>query len=198
MVRLSDFLGPNIDPWQGKFGRGRTSAYSSHRSPPASDSRTFRRTSRISRTLVGDALAVAIRNAKAQASNGVRPVPGYISQQLQVFFGAELFASVSYNTLEAGRISLDGLVMVLNNHVEAITVEDIVVFRTEADAQQDRGCWAHELTHVQQYRARGNPIFANTYTTNAWVLENEAIDNAARIMQTIHGSPVQSQDFISR
>jgi hypothetical protein len=53
---------------------------------------------------------------------------------------------------------------------------------------------AHELTRVQQYRCMGMDIFANVYTTNAWILENQAIDQQSRVAQAIWGGQ-QMQQF---
>jgi hypothetical protein len=140
----------------------------------------------------GMALAFAVRQAKAQAQYGARPMPANVYQQLQRFFPAAFLQSVRYNTFDSGRITLDGLTMLLNADVVAITLEDIVVFRDE-NAAQNAVTWAHELTHVQQYRTRGVETFANMYVTNSWVLENEAKDVEARVGQALAANPAPTQ-----
>ena len=102
----------------------------------------------------GSALAFAIRQAKAQASYGAQPIPPNIMGALQGYFPAEVLQSVRYNTFDNARIALDSAVMMLNNDVAAITLEDVIVFRNGYEAQ-NIGTWAHELTHVLQYRSRG-------------------------------------------
>jgi hypothetical protein len=120
-------------------------------------------------------------------------MPPAIRQQLQAYFPADVLQSVRYTTFDAARLGLDTAVMMLNNDVVAITLEDLVVFRNEAEANSV-GTWAHELTHVLQYRSRGVETFANTYTTNAWALENEAKDNARRISTALAGAPGLTAD----
>lgn len=84
--------------------------------------------------------------------------------------------------------------MLLNNDVVAITLNDIVVFRNEYEAQ-NVVTWAHEFTHVLQYRNMGIDTFANVYTTNAWILENQAIDMQAGVAQGLNGSSQGQQQF---
>jgi hypothetical protein len=140
----------------------------------------------------GSALAFAVRQAKAQALNGAQPIPPNVLGALQAFFPADVLQSVRYNTFDNARIGLDSAVMMLNNDVAAITLEDVIVFRN-GDEAQNIATWAHELTHVLQYRSRGVETFANTYTTNAWVLENEAKDNAARIVNVLNSQNMNGQ-----
>jgi Domain of unknown function (DUF4157) len=138
-----------------------------------------------------------VRQAEAQASYGARPIPPSVYEQLQGYFAPGFLQSVRYNTFDNARISLDNAVMLINNDVFAITLNNIVVFRNENEAQ-NAYTWAHELTHVLQYRNLGIDTFANMYTTNAWVLENQAKDNAARFGQTLaagQGQQQQQQQF---
>jgi Zn-dependent peptidase ImmA (M78 family) len=139
------------------------------------------------------ALAAAVRQAQAQASYGARPIPASVYQQLQGYLLPTFCRA--YNTFDNARISLDNAVMLLNHDVVAITLNDIIVFRNENEPE-NAYTWAHQLTHALQYRNMGIDAFANTYTTNAWVLENQAKDNAARFAQTLaagQGQQVQQQ-----
>jgi hypothetical protein len=130
--------------------------------------------------LPGSALAIAIRNAKAQASNGAVPIPPLIRQRLTPYVSQQILDSVRANINVRG-LTLNAAVMMLNRDVEAITLEDIVVFDTNEHMQTDYVTWAHELTHVEQYRNRGVDTFANIYVTNSWVLENEAYNRATLV-----------------
>jgi hypothetical protein len=134
-----------------------------------------------------------VRQAQAQASYGARPIPASVYQQLQGYLLPTFCRA--YNTFDNARISLDNAVMLLNHDVVAITLNDIIVFRNENEPE-NAYTWAHQLTHALQYRNMGIDAFANTYTTNAWVLENQAKDNAARFAQTLaagQGQQVQQQ-----
>jgi hypothetical protein len=182
---LSDFTGINIDIPAGRVSVGTPD--------PAG---AIQRLPQVVRNLpqdfanlanpAGSFLAFAVRQGKAQASYGAQPIPPNIFGALQPYFPADVLQSVRYNTFDNARITLDGAVMLINADVVAITLEDVVVFRSAYDAQNNVGVWAHELTHVLQYRSRGVEAFANTYTTNAWVLENEAQNNANRIVASIN------------
>ncbi|MBI3476590.1 MAG: DUF4157 domain-containing protein [Acidobacteria bacterium] len=188
---LSDALGINIDPSAGKFEVG-----------PPNPGPVIQRLPQIIQRLPQDianlgnpaglALAAAVRHAEAQASYGARPIPPAVYQQLQGYFAPNFLQGVRYNTFDNARISLDSAVMMLNNDVAAITLNNIVVFRNENEAQ-NAYTWAHELTHVLQYQNLGIDAFANMYTTNAWVLENQAKDNAARFGQVQAGAQGQQQ-----
>ena len=123
-------------------------------------------------------------------------MPAAVYQQLQAYYAPGFLQGVRYNTFDNARITLDSAVMMLNNDVVAITLNDIIVFRNENDAQ-NVVTWAHELTHVLQYRNMGIDTFANVYTTNAWILENQAIDMQNRVAQGLNGNaqPQQQQQF---
>ncbi|MNF05204.1 hypothetical protein D3C80_2048820 [compost metagenome] len=48
--------------------------------------------------------------------------------------------------------------------MEAVTLVDIIVFRSEEAALNDVALWAHELVHVQQYQQWGVAEFARRYS----------------------------------
>jgi hypothetical protein len=64
--------------------------------------------------------------------------------------------------------------------VQAVTVGDVIFFRDPRRAE-DALLWAHELTHVEQYRRLGVEAFATRYLQQAWVLEQEAIAKAKTV-----------------
>jgi hypothetical protein len=190
---LSDALGVNADPWAGKFEIGTPQPIQAVQQLPGVIQRLPQDAGNLFNP-AGLALAAAVRQAKAQASFGARPVPPNVYQSLSPYFPPGMLTGVRYNTFDRTRITLDSAVMLLNNDVAAITLDDVIVFRNESEAQ-NLSTWAHELTHVLQYRARGIDTFANTYTTNAWVLENEAKDAQARIGFAISGNLAAARQF---
>ena len=64
-----------------------------------------------------------------------------------------------------------------NGAVTAVTLGDVILFR-DAHLAEDPLLWAHELTHVEQYRRLGVETFATRYLQQAWVLEDEATTKA--------------------
>ena len=181
---FSDLTGVNIDPWKGQFQIGTPQPGQAIQRLPDVIRRLPQDVANLANP-AGLALAAAVRQGEAQASNGAQPIPPNVYQQLQGYFDPGFLQSVRYNTFDSGvGISLESAVMMLNNDVAAITLNDIIVFRNQNDAQNPV-LWAHELTHVIQYRTMGIDTFANVYTTNAWILENQAIDNQNRFAQVL-------------
>ncbi len=64
----------------------------------------------------------------------------------------------------------------------AVTLGDVVLFKSERLAQLDLKLWAHALTHVMQYQRWGLDQFADHYVRDGAMVEQEAIDNADRFM----------------
>jgi hypothetical protein len=190
---FSDLVGTNIDPWAGKFQIGLPNP-AAIQQLPAVIQRLPQDVANLANPM-GLSLAIAIRQAKAQALFSARSVPPYVQQKLSTVFPPTVLQAVRYTTFNSARISLDSAVMLLNNDVVAITLEDVIVFRSEQDAQ-DVTTWAHELTHVLQYMGRGIDTFANMYTTNSWVLENQAKDVAARVGQALAAEPVGGEQQV--
>jgi Domain of unknown function (DUF4157) len=119
----------------------------------------------------GNALAFAIRQAKAQARQNCAPVPPQIVGTLSSFFPPDIFNAVCWNLVAQG-ISIDSLV-IHDGGMAAITLEDVIVFR-DSGVAADPVTWAHELTHVLQYRHLGLETFAFLYTFQFQSMENEA------------------------
>jgi hypothetical protein len=180
---LSDLTGVNIDLAAGRAQIGRPDPVGAFQRFPDVVARLPQDLANLV-NVPGSVLAVAVRNAKAQALNGARPIPPQIRQILQPYVSADILNSVRVN-INVGGLSLNSAVMMLNHDVEAITLEDVVVFDNDQHVQTDYITWAHELTHVQQYRNRGVEAFANMYVTNSWVLENEAYSRAAWVAQQV-------------
>ena len=76
-------------------------------------------------------------------------------------------------------LSLPGLAFQYGD-AAAITLIDVVLFRSDADARHDLKLWAHELTHVEQYRRWGVDGFVARYVADSGAVEREAYANADR------------------
>jgi hypothetical protein len=154
----------------------------------------------------GSALALAIRQAKEQARQNCSPMPAEVTVRLASFFPADLFPGVCWAVVANG-FTLDAFA-IHDGGMAAITLEDVVVFRSSQDAA-DAVLWSHELTHVLQYRRMGVEGFAAVYASGGFdALEQQArqfdqfvaarlqADANARYWQTANGwSPTQQISF---
>lgn len=178
----SDLTGVDLNPWKGHFQVGAPHPGEAIQQLPAAISRLPQDVANLANPL-GLALAIAIRNGESQAMNGAQGIPPYIIGELQGFFDVGFLQSVWINSFDRNQISLQSEIMIFNDHTGAVTLNNVIVFRYSGNMAQNT-LWAHELTHVIQYRTMGIDTFANVYTTNSWILENQAIDNANRFAQT--------------
>jgi hypothetical protein len=127
-------------------------------------------------------LAGMIDNARRQAiANGVRPVPPGVYRALLGYFPAELLRRARFAVGGTGRLSLPTLAFSYGD-AQAMTLGDVILFKTEQMADADLKVWAHELTHVMQYQRWGIEGFAERYVRDSAAVEREAVDNASRFM----------------
>ncbi|MFL5252724.1 MAG: DUF4157 domain-containing protein [Rhodopila sp.] len=128
------------------------------------------------------ALAQLIEDARQQAiADGVRPIPPGIYRSLLGYFPGALLQKVRFAGGDAQPLTLPALAFAYGDAV-ALTLGDVVQFKTERTAQGDLKIWAHELTHVMQYQRWGTVGFAKRYVRDSANVEQEAIDNANRFM----------------
>jgi len=136
---------------------------------------------------LGGGLAFEIRRAKESARQNCSPVPADVATPLAAFFPPGLFPGVcaavvgNGSTLDAWAIRDFGMA--------AITLEDVIVFRSSEDAH-DAVLWSHELTHVLQYRRLGVEGFAALYASPALdALEQEARNFDQFVAARIQAAP---------
>jgi hypothetical protein len=122
-----------------------------------------------------DTLAVAIRQANAQASRTARPMPPQLQRVLAPYFPAGVLANVRFTTDARAGGGMASLLIENNAALNAVTVGDIILFRGEAQAA-DPCIWAHELVHVLQYDRMGVDAFAAAYATRFDEIERPAYD----------------------
>jgi hypothetical protein len=123
--------------------------------------------------LAGETLAQWIIASRADAvRSGVLPMPEAVRTRLKGQFPEALLARVRYRVGSANEFSLAS--NAFKNRAAAITLDDVVLFRSSADAQGDARLWAHELTHVLQYERWGIRGFARRYTLDHRGVEAEA------------------------
>lgn len=128
-----------------------------------------------------NALKQAIRYSRSSArSTGTEPIPADIRDQLEPYFDEDLLDDVRW-AYSNQYIDLGSVISAwYRAEGGAVTLIDTIVYSSSYAAGR-RFLWAHELTHVMQYRELGLDGFARVYVTNPHLLEQQAWDNARRI-----------------
>lgn len=104
-----------------------------------------------------------IRQSRDQlALQESRPIPLHIRSQLEPYFDLEVLETARYRVGDDNVLTAANTLL-RNPDIVAVTLIDIVVFRNEADAQNNVALWAHELKHVEQYLEWGVGEFARRY-----------------------------------
>lgn len=135
-------------------------------------------------TAVAPALAATIRMSRDRAyATGVRPMPAHVIRALSPHFSPAVLNQVRWRP-PMPRPSMTGLLVGWYFREGAVTLQDVVLFSDDSLAQ-DPGFWAHELTHVEQYRRYGVDGFARRYVNDWESLEAEARQRAKRVRTAI-------------
>ena len=101
------------------------------------------------------AKAAIIASKKNALQTGPYPIPENILSHMTDHFCHKLLESVRY-VVDS---EIDSTLQALAFHIgdkDAITLENVIVFRRNDDALNNIRLWAHELVHVRQYRSWGN------------------------------------------
>jgi hypothetical protein len=122
--------------------------------------------------LSGPTLEQAIIASHNTAINGAMPIPPQIWQQLTGYASEDSMNRVQYKIGDNGFANLAHL-LEQGGAAAAVTLIDVVVFRGPSEAA-DPSIWAHELTHVDQYRDWGVQSFAVQYARNWRSVEDPA------------------------
>jgi hypothetical protein len=131
----------------------------------------------------GAYLAEAIRISRNTHWGSAQPLPPAVRRDLAPYFPANVLNGARYR-VKSGAISLPAAINLLNRG-NAVTLDDLIVFDSAAQTQ-NLELWAHELTHVVQYKNMGVESFANVYSvTGGQGLEQQARENAATIIRAI-------------
>lgn len=120
----------------------------------------------------GLALEEWIRDSHGTAQNGAQPIPDIIRLQLTGYASEDSMNRVRYKVGDNGFINLAG-VLEKGGLARAVTLVDVIVFHSQEDVA-DPALWAHELTHVDQYRDWGVRDFAIRYARNYNGVEDPA------------------------
>jgi hypothetical protein len=138
------------------------------------------------------ALAQSIRLSRRNTlAGGTQPIPPAIRQALAGHFPDEVLDDVRW-TLAGRRVDLGSALARWAVNEGAVTLDDVVVFSRE-QGSRSLALWAHELTHVVQYRELGVADFARLYTSNWRLLEERARINAGQILREIRANRADHQ-----
>ncbi len=105
--------------------------------------------------------------------SALRPIPLHIRVQLEPWYDMRVLESVRYK-IDDGRELNAANTVLQNPDVHAVTLIDLIVFRTAAQAENDVALWAHELKHVEQYLQWGVDGFAARYSRDYEAVEAPA------------------------
>ncbi|WP_280041567.1 DUF4157 domain-containing protein [Pseudomonas sp. Hg5Tf] len=135
--------------------------------------------------MASSSLAVALQQARDSAAAGtVMPIPLHIRAQLEPFYDFQVLDAARYKV--GDQQALDSANALLQNpDVNAVTLIDIIVFRHQADAEDNVALWAHELHHVQQYQTWGVAEFARRYSRDFDAVEAPAYEIQANVSKVL-------------
>lgn len=103
----------------------------------------------------------------------VRPIPLHIRVQLEAWYDWRVLETVRYKVDDGRELSAANAVL-QNPDVNAVTLVDLIVFRSAQDAEDNVALWAHELKHVEQYQQWGVEGFAARYSRDYQAIEAPA------------------------
>lgn len=130
-------------------------------------------------TTAAPALAASIRYSRQEALSGrAQAIPWRVRKVLAPYFPDDVLDAVRWTTPHG--LNLGTVVAGWFYRDGAVTLDDVVVF-SDRRCAQNWGMWAHELTHVLQYRALGVDGFARRYLTDWAELEGQAVENRATV-----------------
>ena len=121
----------------------------------------------------GPALELWINQSRNTSINGAQPIPDFIRQLLTGYIDDDVMSRARFRVGDNGVLNLGGL-SIRYGDVNAITLYDVIVFRNADDAYYNPSLWAHELTHVQQFRDWGVHAFALRYARDYSGVEGPA------------------------
>jgi hypothetical protein len=123
-----------------------------------------------------------IETGRQQAiASGVRPVPAAVHRSLLGYFPSIVLHKTRFAEGRGDVLTLPSPAFSRGN-AAAVTLGEVVLFKTERLAQSDLKLWAHELTHVMQYQRWGIDGFADHCVHDFSAVQQEANDNADRFM----------------
>lgn len=118
------------------------------------------------------------------AKGGTQPIPDAVKNYLKKFYSDDILNAVRYKVGDSGILNTARTAF-NNAEVDAVTLIDVVIFRSANDAQGNIPLWAHELKHVQQYREWGVRDFSIRYARDFNSVENPAYGIQKRVADSL-------------
>ena len=114
------------------------------------------------------ALEAWIIRSRNTAIVGSQPIPPQIRQALSGYIEQDVMNRARFKIGDKGILNLAGLTIeygdrINGREISAVTLIDVIVFRNASDAYNNPSLWAHELTHVKQFRDWGTRDFSILY-----------------------------------
>lgn len=128
-----------------------------------------------------------VESRNTAAAGNVQPIPLHIRAQLEPYFDMQVLEIARYKVGDDTEFNAANT-MLQNPDVEAVTLIDIIVFRSEKDAQDNVALWAHELKHVEQYLQWGVAEFARRYTRDYDSVEAPGYAMQRKVAQALRAS----------
>ena len=143
--------------------------------------------------LVGIPLNAALQQAYDYYKDKGTPLPAKTYNLLSNQFPKEHLDTVRYVVDDSGP-TMPALINAVRTQIGektpdnfAVTVGNIIVFAKQpADGRDNIFLWAHEVQHTVQYKQKGMDGFAADYTTQFRVMEDEADQVAAELVEKIN------------
>lgn len=132
-----------------------------------------------------------VQSRSNMAASQLQPIPLHIRAQLEPYYDLRVLDTARYKVGDNGEMDAAHTLM-QNPDVEAVTLVDVIVFRSEEDAQNDVALWAHELHHVKQYLDWGVEDFARRYTRDFNSVEAPAYKIQGEVARAIKPSVASS------
>lgn len=124
--------------------------------------------------LAASTLASALQQSRDEARQaGTLPVPPRIREALLSLYPADLLDSLAYRVGVTESATLQSLSL-RYGEATAVTTIDTITFADAWDAENNVALWAHEVKHVEQFRAWGVYGFARAYVRDHEAVEREA------------------------
>ncbi|MGH8506871.1 MAG: eCIS core domain-containing protein, partial [Stenotrophobium sp.] len=110
---------------------------------------------------------------------GVQPLPPEVRRQLAGFIPDRILKLAKYRVASGSDLTLQSGAIQYGD-ARAITLVDVIVLKNPFDVLNNPTLWAHELTHVEQYRQWGVQGFARRYLQDYEAVEKVAYASATR------------------
>ncbi|WP_238474399.1 DUF4157 domain-containing protein [Pseudomonas cavernae] len=133
-----------------------------------------------------------VQSRNTAATGDTRTIPLNIRAQLEPYYDLQVLDSARYKVGDDVELNA-AHTMLQNPDVNAVTLMDIIVFRSPDDALNNVALWAHELKHVQQYLQWGVREFATRYTHDYNAVEAPAYEIQRQVARALRASLAPSE-----